>query len=78
MRKLIVAESAGFCFGVERSVRLTEDALKEGPCFCLGQLITTMRCRPPGGEGAARDRLAGGSAGGGESLSARTAQAARP
>jgi len=39
MKKLIVAESAGFCFGVERSVRLAEDALKEGPCFCLGQLM---------------------------------------
>ncbi len=39
MRRLVVAGSAGYCFGVERSVRLAEAALQSGGCFCLGELI---------------------------------------
>lgn len=40
MNNYILAESAGFCFGVSRSVKLAEDILyKEGGCYCLGQLI---------------------------------------
>ncbi|MDR1131857.1 MAG: bifunctional 4-hydroxy-3-methylbut-2-enyl diphosphate reductase/30S ribosomal protein S1, partial [Oscillospiraceae bacterium] len=41
MKKLIVSESAGFCFGVSRSVRLAERALAAGgkPCWSLGELI---------------------------------------
>ena len=41
MKKLCVSESAGFCFGVSRSVKLAEEALKNSskPCFCLGELI---------------------------------------
>ncbi len=39
MKKIVIAESAGFCFGVSRSVRMAEDALKSGRCWCLGQLI---------------------------------------
>lgn len=39
MTKYLVAKSAGFCFGVERSVRLAREALREGPCWCLGELI---------------------------------------
>ena len=39
MKKLDVAESAGFCFGVKRSVDIAEAALGEGACFCLGPLI---------------------------------------
>jgi len=39
MKRLILAKSAGFCFGVQRSVEMAEQALREGPCCCLGQLI---------------------------------------
>ena len=40
MRKLIVAESAGFCFGVSRSVELAEKLITEkGACASLGELI---------------------------------------
>ncbi|MEG0875599.1 MAG: bifunctional 4-hydroxy-3-methylbut-2-enyl diphosphate reductase/30S ribosomal protein S1 [Oscillospiraceae bacterium] len=41
MKKLIVAESAGFCFGVSRSVKLAEDTLQssQSPCYSLGELI---------------------------------------
>ncbi len=41
MKKLIVAKSAGFCFGVSRSVKLAENMLFEEsrPCFSLGELI---------------------------------------
>ena len=40
MRELIVAESAGFCFGVQRSVELAEGLIRqEGRCASLGQLI---------------------------------------
>jgi 4-hydroxy-3-methylbut-2-enyl diphosphate reductase len=35
-----IAEHAGFCFGVERAVRLVEDTLKlNRPVFCLGEII---------------------------------------
>ena len=30
MAKLILAPSAGYCFGVERSVRIAREALDEG------------------------------------------------
>ncbi|MBQ3211550.1 MAG: bifunctional 4-hydroxy-3-methylbut-2-enyl diphosphate reductase/30S ribosomal protein S1 [Oscillospiraceae bacterium] len=40
MKELILAESAGFCFGVSRSVELAEKLLEEhGECASLGQLI---------------------------------------
>ena len=40
MKKLIVAESAGFCFGVKRSVDMAEKLLDEcGGCASLGELI---------------------------------------
>ena len=39
MKKLRVAESAGFCFGVRRSVEMAEVLLKEGPCASFGMLI---------------------------------------
>ncbi|MBR4550339.1 MAG: bifunctional 4-hydroxy-3-methylbut-2-enyl diphosphate reductase/30S ribosomal protein S1 [Oscillospiraceae bacterium] len=39
MRELRVAESAGFCFGVQRSVEMAETLLETGPCLSLGQLI---------------------------------------
>ncbi len=39
MREMIVAESAGFCFGVRRSVEMAENLLKEGPCASFGMLI---------------------------------------
>ncbi len=39
MKQVLVAESAGFCFGVRRAVEMTEAALKQGACWCLGELI---------------------------------------
>ena len=40
MRELRVAKSAGFCFGVQRSVELAEKLIEsEGRCASLGQLI---------------------------------------
>ncbi len=40
MKKVILAESAGFCFGVSRSVKMAEELLeKEGSCCSLGELI---------------------------------------
>ena len=40
MSRVIVAESAGFCFGVRRSVELAESLLAQGGRVCsLGQLI---------------------------------------
>ncbi len=38
--EVILAESAGFCFGVDRAVQMTEKALETEPdCWCLGELI---------------------------------------
>ena len=39
MSRVIVAESAGFCFGVSRSVKMAERLLESGPCLSLGPLI---------------------------------------
>ncbi len=41
MKKLYVAKSAGFCFGVSRSVNMALEALKnpQSQCFSLGELI---------------------------------------
>ena len=39
MSKVIVAGSAGFCFGVSRSVKMADELLKQGPCLSLGPLI---------------------------------------
>jgi len=39
MAKYILARSAGYCFGVERSVRIAQEALESGGCCCLGELI---------------------------------------
>ena len=40
MKTLLVAESAGFCCGVQRSVELAEELIaREGGCASLGQLI---------------------------------------
>ena len=40
MKKLIVAESAGFCFGVNRSVDMAKKLIDEnGSCASLGELI---------------------------------------
>ena len=38
---VIVAESAGFCFGVERAVRMAEETLNNADCpvYSLGQLV---------------------------------------
>lgn len=39
MKEVIVAKSAGFCFGVSRSVKMAEELLKDGSAYSLGQLI---------------------------------------
>ena len=40
MKHIIVAESAGFCAGVARSVRIAEETLaKYGEAWCIGELI---------------------------------------
>lgn len=41
MKKLIVAKSAGFCFGVRRAVDMAYSALQEEgtPCYSIGQII---------------------------------------
>ena len=40
MKELLVAESAGFCFGVRRSVEMAEKVLEEsGSCLSYGELI---------------------------------------
>ena len=39
MTELRVAGSAGFCFGVSRSVDMAEKMLLDGPCASFGMLI---------------------------------------
>ncbi|MGM9592436.1 MAG: bifunctional 4-hydroxy-3-methylbut-2-enyl diphosphate reductase/30S ribosomal protein S1 [Oscillospiraceae bacterium] len=39
MKKIVVAKSAGFCFGVSRSVSMAEKLLEEGKAYSLGPLI---------------------------------------
>ena len=40
MKQLIVAKSAGFCFGVSRSVKMAEEMLsKAHDCRSFGELI---------------------------------------
>ena len=39
MREFTVAKSAGFCFGVSRSVELAQKMLEEGAAYSLGQII---------------------------------------
>jgi len=39
MKKIVMAKSAGFCFGVKRAVEMAEEALENSPCWSIGQLI---------------------------------------
>ena len=40
MRKILLAETAGFCFGVDRAVKMVEDLLKDGRrVYTLGPII---------------------------------------
>jgi len=39
MKKLIIAKSAGFCFGVRRSVDMAEELSAQGETYSLGQLV---------------------------------------
>ena len=40
MDKIVIAKTAGFCFGVSRSVKMAENLLQEHEnCFSYGELI---------------------------------------
>ena len=40
MRQIVLAESAGFCYGVRRAVELAEEkAARNTPCVMLGPII---------------------------------------
>ena len=39
MRRVILAESAGFCYGVKRAIEIAEKAAAEGQCYTLGAII---------------------------------------
>ncbi len=39
MREVILAESAGFCYGVKRAIEMAEQTAAEGVCYTLGALI---------------------------------------
>ncbi len=39
MRRVILAESAGFCYGVKRAIEIAESTAAEGVCYTLGALI---------------------------------------
>ena len=41
--RLILAESAGFCYGVRRAIAIAEREAAQGPCFTLGPLIHNAR-----------------------------------
>ena len=41
--KIVLAENAGFCWGVKRAVDIAVDAAKKGKVFCLGELIHNGR-----------------------------------
>ena len=41
--RLIVAESAGFCFGVGRAVKMAEEASTDTPIYTLGKLVHNER-----------------------------------
>ena len=37
--QVILAKTAGFCYGVERAVHMAEAAAREGGCVMLGSII---------------------------------------
>ncbi len=39
MRRITIAKTAGFCFGVSRSIRLAEKEIESGECFSIGPII---------------------------------------
>lgn len=41
--QVILAKTAGFCYGVERAVRMAEAAAREGGCVMLGSIIHNDR-----------------------------------
>ena len=62
MRELCVAKSAGFCFGVSRSVKMAEEMLAaEANCYSLGELIHNddVVQHLPKGQAHPRDRGGG-------------------
>ena len=41
--KLLIAETAGFCYGVRRAIEIAEREAAQGPCYALGSLIHNSR-----------------------------------
>ena len=41
--QVILAKTAGFCYGVERAVHMAEVAAREGGCVMLGSIIHNDR-----------------------------------
>ena len=41
--QVILAKTAGFCYGVERAVHMAEAAAREGGCVMLGSIIHNDR-----------------------------------
>lgn len=39
MHRITIAKTAGFCFGVSRSIRIAEKEIASGECFSLGPII---------------------------------------
>ena len=39
MKEIIVAKNAGFCYGVDRAVRIAEEEAEKGPVYTLGKLV---------------------------------------
>ena len=37
--EIIVAKNAGFCGGVERTIKLAEELLSQGSIYCLGEIV---------------------------------------
>ena len=43
MKEIVTAKTAGFCYGVDRAVKMAEKAAEAGPIFTLGDLVHNKR-----------------------------------
>ena len=39
MKEIVLAKNAGFCYGVDRAVKMAGKAAEEGPVYTLGKLV---------------------------------------